>query len=374
MDSKNDKKVIMFQRGSTEAGVTKELNQETLELLDSMVVGSNGARYLHKNIKERIEQLPHKYFMYLRKNDTLKGTFVSAQRTIQEDFGAANSYYIRYLAIDEMFQATKEKKIRHGKPDGIIKSLTKRFLSQAPVDLGIGYGEDTELPSFHYAFFDAQNFRSTDLSELLGMNPVGEFANMSFTRFSPKKSKEIKRLEVKDYPEMKKKIKSSYSDFSVYTDQFLFYKSNYFVWMDGDEIVAGIQPNKCEWEVKNMGGMSGKLMLGLLPWIPKSESVFNPKKFEFLTLDYFYIKPGFEKQFELLLEGMLNEFNVKFALIFQDVKSPFMPLLKQMDSGMLSNFSKVPNGRIMMTTNKISEEQKNEITQKPFFTCGVDMS
>lgn len=364
----------MFQRGSIEAGVTLDLNDEILELLNTMVVGSNGARYLHKNIAERINQLPNKYFMYLRKNGSIKGTFVSAQRSITEDFGEANSYYIRYLAMDEMFQATKQKKIKHGKPDGIIKGLTKKFLSKAPIDFGIGYGERKDLPSFHYAFFDVQNFRSTDLSELLGMNPVGEFKNMTFTRLNPKGSSHIHKLKKEEYPKMREFIGKQYKDFSVYTEQFLFAKGNYFVWKIDGEIIAGVQPNKCEWEVKHMGGISGKMMLGVLPLIPKSKEVFDPKKFEFLTLDYFYIKPGFEKEFELLIEGMLLEFDVKFALIFQDVKSPFMPMLESFDFGMLSNFSKVPNGKIMMTTNKISEDQINQITSKPFFTCGVDMS
>ena len=374
MELENDKKVVMFQRGSIEAGVALEADEETLELLNTMVVGSNGARYLHKNILERIVQLPHKYFMYLRKNNSIKGTFVSAQRTIHEDFGDANAYYIRYLAISEMFQATKQKKIKHGNPDGIIKSLTKKFLLQAPVELGIGYGEDKNLPSFHYAFFDAQNFRSTDLSELLGMNPVGEFETLTFTRLDPPNFSNIKKLDVSDYSEMRDNIKKQHRDFSVYTDQFLFAKGNYFVWMEDGEIVAGVQPNKCEWEVKNMGGISGRMMLSILPWIPYSKNYFNPKKFEFITLDFFFIKPGHESKFEKLIEGLLNVFEVKFAIIFQDVKSPFMPMLKKLDVGLLGNLSKIPNGRIMMTTNRISEVQKEQITSKPFFTCGVDMS
>ncbi len=369
-----DKKVIMFQRGSIEAGVALEPDKEILQLLNSMTVGSNGARYLHKNILERIVQLPNKYFMYLRKNGTIKGTFVSAQRTIEEDFGKANAYYIRYLAISEMFQATKKKKIQHGNPDGIIKSLTKKFLSQAPIDFGIGYNEDKSLPSFHYAFFDSENFRSTDLSELLGMNPIGEFETLSFTRLNPKNFPNIQRLDVADYSKLRELIKIQHKDFSVYTDQYLFSKGNYFVWMKDGEIVAGIQPNKCEWEVKNMAGLMGKLMLRILPYIPFSKKYFNPKKFEFITLDYVYLKPGFEKEFEQLFEGLLHEFGVKFALIFQDVKSPFMKVLKKMDLGFISHFSKVPTGKIMLTTNKITEAQKEEISSKPFFTCGVDMS
>lgn len=371
---KKDERVIMFQRGSIEVGVCLQPDNEILELLNDMTVGSQGARYLHKNILERIHQLPHKYFMYLRKNGTLKGTFVSAQRTIEEDFGRANAYYIRYLAISEMFQATKEKRVKHGKSTGIIKKLTQKFLAQAPADFGIDYGEDTTLPSFHYAFFDAENFRSTDLSALLGMHPVGEFETQTFTRHTPASSIHIQRLDETEYDQMRQKIAHQYSGFSVYTDQYLFANGNYFTWVEDGEIVAGIQPNKCEWEVKNLGSIVGKVALALLPFVPFTQKYFNPKKFEFLTLDYVYVKPGYENKLEPLFEGMLKEFDVKFAIIFQDVKSPLLPIFRKMDDGFLSNFSNIPNGKIMMTTNKIGEEERKQITDKPFFTCGIDMS
>jgi hypothetical protein len=364
----------MFQRGSIEAGVVLEPCEEIMDLLHTMTVGSGGARYLHKNIDERMSQLPNKYFMYLKKNKTIKGVFVSAQRTISEDFGLANAYYIRYLAIDEMFQTIKEKRIKPGNPNGIIKGLTKKFLSDAPIKLGIGYDEDESLPSFHYAFFDSENFRSTGISQLLGMNPIGDFSTFRFTRMKPKSNNHIEKLGETDFQMMKKKLSNQYASFSIYTDQYLYSNSDYYVWKENGEIVAGVQPNKCEWEVKQMGGFSGVMMVKILPKVPLLKKYVNPKKFEFLTLDYLYVVKGHEDKLELLLEGMLHEYNVFFSLIFQDLKSPFTRILNDMNMGLLSHFSNVPDGKIMMTVNNVSDSQKEKITKKPIFTCGVDMS
>ena len=173
---------------------------------------------------------------------------------------------------------------------------------------------------------------------------------------------------------MRAKLNAQYESFSVYTDQFLFIKENYFVWREKGEIVAGVQVNPCEWELKHMSGLTGIFMLNLLPHTPGLKKYINPKKFKFITLDYIYVKSGHEEKLQRLFTTMLNEFKVTFSLSWQDVKSPLHGVMEEMDMGILSKFSKVPTGRIMMTLSKMSKEQKEAIINKPVFTCGFDMS
>lgn len=367
-------KVVMFQRGSFEAGVILKPTRQVMDMLHSMTVGSGGAQYLHKNIEERMGQLPDKYFMYIAQSNHVKGTFAAALRTIDEDFGKANAYYIRYFVFEEKMQATKDKPVKHGKSDGIFKGLAKKYLSQSPSNYGLGYGEDASLPSFYYAFFDAQNFRSTDLSQILGLNPVGDFDTFAFTRMHPSKSKSVSLLESVHYESMRKRVAEQYKDFSVYSDQFMYVKDNYYVLKEGGEVVVGAQVNKCEWEVKNMSGTAGWFLLNILPHTPILRNYFNPKKFDFITFDFIYIKPGYEHKLAELYESMLAEFNVNISLNWHDVKSPFHGIMERMDLGFLSNFTKVPTGKIMMTTNNLTPEQLKQITDKPMFTCGMDMT
>ena len=372
---KEDKnKAILFERGSFEIGVIKEPTSQILRLLKEMTVGSKGAQYLLKNIDERMGQLKSKYVMYMTQSGKSVGTYTAGLRTTEEDFGEVNAYYIRYFAFLDTIQATKDKSVDNGKPDGIFKGLVKRFLSKSPATFGISHGENPELPSFYYAFFDAENFRSTDMSKRMGLEAVGEFDTFSFTRLHPKKHSKVEKLEPVHYQNMKERIEKFYSGFSVYTNQFMFINEEYFVWKEDGEIVAGLQANKCNWEIKKMSGLMGFVTLHVLPLLPFVRNYFNPQKFDFVTYDYLYVKPGHEDKLEKLFETMLNKYDVTFSLIWQDVKSPLHPVFAKLDLGFLSNFSHVPTGKIMMTTNRMTESQLNDITKKPVFTCAMDMS
>lgn len=369
----NKDTAILFDRGSFQLSITKKVDIEALQMLRNMTVGSQGAQYLHKDIDERMEQLPHKYFMYLKQSGHVKSTVTTALRTIQEDFGEANAYYVRYFVFDRKLQASKDKRIKHGNP-GLVKRLLQRVFSKSPGVHGVSFGENTDLPSFYYAFFDAENYRSTELSQILGLSPVGEFDTFTFTRLHPSRSNNVEKLQGVHHESMRTVLANYYSKFSVYTDQFLFVNDNYYVWRENGEVVAGVQVNKCEWELRHMSGVTGLFMLHVLPRTPGLKRYINPKKFEFITFDYIYVKNGHEEKLERLFTTMLNEFNVTFSIFWQDVNSPLHDRMKKMDMGLLSTFSKVPTGKIMMTTSDISKEKIDSITSKPMFTCAMDMS
>ena len=374
MEKVKPNKAILFERGSFEVGVMKEPTDQILKLLKEMTVGSVGTQYLLKNIDERMHQLASKYIMYMTQSNTTIGTYTAALRTTKEDFGDVNAYYIRYFAFLDTIQATKGDHVRHDKPDGVFKGLVKRFLSKSPATFGIDHGEIAELPSFYYAFFDAENFRSTDMSKLMGLEAVGEFDTFTFTRMHPKKHAKVELLDPVHYHAMKERVIDFYSGFSVYTDQFMYANDSYYVWKENGEVVAGLQANKCNWEIKKMSGLGGLFTLNVLPHTPGVKRYFNPKKFDFLTYDFIYVKPGHEDKLELLFESMMNTYEVTFSLIWQDVKSPLHPIFSKMNLGFLSNFSNVPTGKIMMTTNRMTDSQLNDITKKPVFTCAMDMS
>ena len=374
MKNEEKDKVILFERGSFEVGAIKEPTTQILRLLTSMTVGSKGAQYLLKNIGERMVQMGSKYIMYMTQKGKTISTYTADLRTTDEDFGQVNAYYIRYFAFSDNVQASNEQQESKNKPDGIFKSLVKRFLSKSPATFGINHGENPDLPSFYYAFFDAENFRSTDLSKLMGLYPVGEFDTFSFTRMSPKRHKKVEKLEKVHYHSMKDKVRNFYSDFSVYNDHFMFVNDAYYVWKEDGVVVAGLQANKCNWEIKKMSGLNGFFMLNILPYLPIVRNYFNPKKFDFLTYDFVYVKPGYEDKLPLLMETLMQQHEVTFSLIWQDVKSPLHAMFAAMDLGFLSNFSNVPTGKIMMTTNRVSEDQLNDIVKKPMFTCAMDMS
>lgn len=369
----NSEKAVIFEKGSFELGVTTKLDIEALDMLRNMTVGSHGTQYHHKNVDERISQTPDKYFMYLKHSGNIKATVTTVLRNVQADFGKANAYYVRYFMFNAKLQASSEKRIKHGKP-GLIKRILQKYFMQSPAVHGVGYNEDTSLPSFFYAYFDAENYRSTELSQILGLSPVGEFDTFAFTRLHPRKSNKVERLEKVHHGTMREILDQAYSHYSIYVGHYLFLNDDYFVWRENGEVVAGVQVNKCEWELKKMRGITGLFMLHVLPKIPGVKEYINPKKFEFITFDYIYVKSGYESKLEELFETMLNQFGVTFSLLWQDVKSPLHSMVSDMDMGLLSIFSKVPTGRTMMTLSDISDKQVNELTAKPIFISAMDMT
>ena len=363
----------LFERGSIKVGVSTKIPTGAEEMLRNMTVGSHGAQYHHKNVDERLVQTKEKYFLYMKQSEKLKATVTTALRRVKADFGMVNAYYVRYFLFSSNLQASSEKRIKHGK-DGFLKRYFKKFMSVSPATHGVGYGEDLSLPSFFYAYFDAENYRSTELSQILGLSPVGEFDTFAFTRLHPKKNSKVERLEPVHYPGMAKILDKYYNDYSLYNDMFLFVNDGYFVWRENGEVVAGVQANKCEWELKKMSGVTGLFMLKILPNLPGIKRYINPKNFEFITFDYLYVKPGHEDKLEKLFASLLNEYGVTFSLLWQDLKSPLHPVVSNLDKGLLSNFSKVPTGRTMMTLSNISEDQVSLLMSKPVFTCAMDMT
>ena len=158
--------------------------------------------------------------MYLNQSGHMKSTVTTALRTVKESFGPVNAYYVRYFVFKEALQASKEKRIKHGKP-GIIKMILQKYFTKSPAVHGLSFNEDINIPSFYYAFFDTENYRSTELSQILGLSPVGKFDTFAFTRLHPSRSSKVSKLEPVHFESMREKLRAYYSDYSVYTDQFL---------------------------------------------------------------------------------------------------------------------------------------------------------
>lgn len=365
--------VLIYERGSFKFGVTTVIEPEALNMLKSMTVGSGGMKYKHNNIDVRMEQTKNKYFMYIRQSKKVKATATISFRETSTAQGMINAYYVRYFMINNNIKGLSSKKGGSGNK-GAIKKMISRHMLKSPANYGIGYDENTKLPSLFYAFFDEENYRSTEICELLGLSLVSRFETFAFSRLNPSKYDEVEKLDAVHYDNMRRRINAYYENFSIYTDQFLFVDDAYYVLRENGEIVAGVQANKCEWEIKKMKGMMGAFAIHILPNIPGVRKYFNPKKFEFIIFDYIYVKPGYEDKLRILFTHLLSVYKVKFSLTWQDIKNPLWNILNKIDRGIFSNLSSSPPGRVMMTLSELKEADISELKDKPFFTCAMDMS
>lgn len=367
-------KATLFERGSFHAYISKTPETQIIEMLNKMLVGTAGTQYQLKTVEERLGQIQHPYFLYLMQNGKLTGNFMSAHRQVHSVVGPLNAFYIRYFVFKDAVRASASSNQPKSQAEGFLKSFTKRLLSRPAFDLGVDYGEDRTLPFVTYAFIDSDNFRSSNMSEMFGLHPISKFDTFSFTRLSPKKDDHVRQIGASEKENMKSLLRRHYQSFSMYDEQYLFLKDNYFVYEKEGKVLAGVQVNVSEWEVKKIKGLTGSLAMNVVPKVPGIRSFFNPKSFRFLTLDYLYKELGREKELEILMESVLAIFELHFALSWQEVKSPYHRFFSEVNRGTLSSFNNVPSAHYMASMPKLDVSQKRAITNSPLFMCGLDMS
>lgn len=89
-----------------------------------------------------------------------------------------------------------------------------------------------------------------------------------------------------------------------------------------------------------MEGISGKILLKVLPYIPILKRLINPDKYDFLVIEGLFVKDRYEEYLYDLLEGVLHQFAITSALIQLDSQSPFLNLFKEKGNLRLLNFLK----------------------------------
>ena len=113
--------------------------------------------------------------------------------------------------------------------------------------------------------------------------------------------------------------------------------------------MVGLQANPVRWKIKEMEGISGKILLKVLPHIPILKRLINPEKYDFLAIEGIFIAKDYEEYLYELLEGLLHQFDMTSALIQLDGESRFLSLFKEKGNlGLLNSIKKAVNTHVMI--------------------------
>lgn len=102
----------------------------------------------------------------------------------------------------------------------------------------------------------------------------------------------MSRLPAARYPEVRQLMESAYGPYTLVQFDRLFYGGNYFVLEAGGEIVAGVQANPVRWRLVSMPGLSGKLIMHVVPHLPVMGRLIQPDRYAFAALEALYVRPG----------------------------------------------------------------------------------
>ncbi|MCK5280392.1 MAG: hypothetical protein KAK04_17680, partial [Cyclobacteriaceae bacterium] len=112
----------------------------------------------------------------------------------------------------------------------------------------------------------------------------------------------------------------------------LFRQGEYFIIMENGKMVCGVQAIPDQWEILEMPGAGGKILMTVLPKIPVLKRLFNPT-YKFVFLESIFCSEGYERQLSLLLESALQYFKVNSGILCLDKKSTMYSKVKKIKLG-----------------------------------------
>ncbi len=345
--------------------------------ISRVVLGTPGRmRYRHIGVLNKLDQVGKTIFLTLRKGHRLLGTVGLVQRLVETGENRSNAFFMRYFAIFSPMRSKKhDKKQRKGEKDKqfILKDQLKEQFDR--MDQFI---EDPGLQQFKavsYAFIEKDNERSFDFSETMGYQTLGEVRTMPFSRFSPKYHKNVQSLPQEEKENMMSKIREMYKDHSLFFPDYLPLDDHYFVYKKDGEIIAGVQCSPVDFEILEMPGFSGWLLLKVMPRLPVLKSLFQAKKFSFVSFDGIWYKPGCEKYLMPLFGSVCARFNTKVAMSWFDSRSRiYKEIMKKVRMGFLTRIMGTLPGIIRIKFFNQTETEKREFLDKPVYISGYDMS
>jgi Acetyltransferase (GNAT) family len=317
-------------------------NSAAINLLKKVIYGTNGPRYINTGQEEKLANIKNPYFFRLIKNGETIGFCCLCKRLIDSKSSPYVAFYGRYFVIEPALQGQK-----YG---GFLTKQMEEYLLKTE-----------EKPLVFYAYIEENNLKSLNVTKQLQIVPFATMKTRIFTRIFPKLNPQIERLSEEDKKPFLDKLATYFTKHSFRNLENINYQNNYFVIKHQGEIVAGLQANPQRWQIVKMNGLSGKILLNILPHIPIFRKIFNPKNYEFLAIEGVYIKQGFQDQLYPLIEGLLCQFSIHSALFQLDSNDPLIDFFKKNGKlGILNALKKDINTYVTVRAKGIVEDDFKE--------------
>lgn len=330
----------------------EEYTDEVLKLMKSVTLGSNGTRYRHKMIEERIQQLDRPIYYNLERNKRVLGNITICRRP--------KNWYVRYFAFNVGLQA-RTKQPRSKAKNTTLKNSIAEFFD------GILQHPENEVECF-YAYIDPQNERSLWMSQSFGFKTVAKIATQTFSRTNPKRQKAVASLKVNDF--IKKKMEEQYEGNPFYYTKHTFNEADFYSLTKGGEVVAFAKVYKEAWEILRLPGKRGAFLKKAVPYIPFVNKIINPKDHVFSVVDSIWCKDNEAKYLEELFEGVLYEEKTRSLIWWVDQNQPLYQAVKRkIKWGLLHRINGVQEVDLVVKSNH--EKYKNVLTT-PSYITGFD--
>jgi hypothetical protein len=350
-----EKKTLVLNETDYKIWKYEGVPDEVISLFEQTNWGSAGAVYIRKNSSELVRLLKKPYLFAIQKDDQIVGTAIFCHTQPWVAGKSFNCYIIRYFAASEAIRGKKLMKYYGGKVMEVVRA-------------------DEKEKTIYVGCVEKGNIRSYKVVENAGYKPLGLLSVSAFSRFFPKEQRNIERIKSdSEKTDVLNLLKAHYAKHVLVHFDYLFIKDNYFVIREQGEIVVGCQLHHVHWAINNMPGLTGKIIMKVLPNIPLINKLFNPRRFEFLAFEGIYVKQGHEEKLLRLFEGLLHQEKKNSSLFWMGETCPYRQAIHQHGKlGVLQHFVKDSGVYIMTSYRNMSHEEIDSLKSGPLYASAFD--
>jgi hypothetical protein len=340
--------------------IDKLPDKRLINLLEENVIGTPGKSMLYKHVHvgEKVTGLKNAYFCNLSIRGRLYGSVCLCRRKVYNLGISDTAFYIRYFTFLNKFRSSHEQS-RKGKQSQIRDEVSMLMSGK-----GLEYDDDLLL----YAYVDAENIRSKRIIEEFGFLKSGSFHTIPFSRIYTKGSPFVEKLKKDQQQEMLALFQDFYKDYQFVSFENLFSKGDFFVIREEGEIVCGVQGIPDQWQIVELPGVSGNLMMHIIPKLPLLNRLFSTD-YKFVFLESIYCKPGYEKRLESLFESVLHHYKAYSGIICLDPSTRLYSMVRKIKLGITHKLMGEKAIEIVVKRNG----NKSYDSHAPFFISGFDV-
>ena len=354
---------------TTKKGHSKSI----LNLLNKTVLGTPGKlRYRHVQTNLHDEKISDITFIQIKKRERVLGTAGFIERNITFNSTSLKALYVRYLSVYNPLKKQKRKRSNvptQKKPNVLRSNIEKIFQKELQKPF-----LKADQKGLYYAYVEADNSLSKELCESFGFKEIRVINTFLFSRFFPKNRDEVVALDKDKHESFSSSLRHFYYDHNFVFTDFLEDFGTCYVFKQNGEEIAGIRAIPVHWEIVEMPGWKGFMMLRILPKIPFFKRLFKPDRLKFLAFDSLWYKPGHANKTQNLMEHACSDLGYFMGMIWQDEKSnTAKSLVTKNKLGLLHTINGVVKANLMVRDIDMNSEDFSELKDKPAFVSAFDM-
>lgn len=327
-------------------------SEEVLKLLNTVTLGSNGARYRHRHIEKRISKLYKPLYLNIERNNSVLGNITLCRREI--------GWYVRYFAMDSSFQSPASVQKQSKSKNNALKNRVSEFFD--------ALFDENNAPPLLYAYIDPRNERSLWMSQNFGFYSAAKIATQTFSRIRPKVKNDVNEAKkltfIQSKVEEENKNKPLYFDYHTFNNETPFYELT-----KNGKTVAFAKTHQAEWVIERLPGRSGSLLVNIIPFLPGVRKVVRPNAHKFTVIDSVWASENNKDFLEELFEGILEKENNNTLVWWVDQKEELYKNVKgSINWGLLHKINGVHQVDLVIKT----KDPTKKMFECPTYITGFD--